>query len=211
MPITTTTGLLSDKIKKVIQKDSLIFIATDQDLSVFLDNQDFPFPLLIDNYSTQDGLSSEQINSIRISSDDILFLGTDNGLDLVHLDSMNTVSSWYNLNVDNSMIPGNEVSSISLRDNKIALGTDSFISEMHGRNATELPLMMEIGDLSAMETIVAGTKNAAECCLLGDDVGTLESGKLADFLLVEGNPLDDISMLQDTERLSVYKDGVLVK
>ncbi len=94
---------------------------------------------------------------------------------------------------------------------KIALGTDSFISEMHGTNAAELPLMMEIGSLSAMETIVAGTKNAAECCLLGDDIGTLESGKLADFLLVEGNPLDDISILQNVERLSVYKDGVLVK
>ena len=147
LPITTTTGLLSDKIKKVIQKDSLIFIATDQDLSVFLDNQDFPFPLLIDNYSTQDGLSSEQINSIQISSDDILFLGTDNGLDIVHLDSMNTVSSWYNLNVDNSMIPGNEVSSISLRDNKIALGTDEGIAlidlpEMNNwtiYNETDLP------------------------------------------------------------------------
>ncbi len=128
LPITTTTGLLSDKIKKVIQKDSLIFIATDQDLSVFLDNQDFPFPLLIDNYSTQDGLSSEHINSIRISSNDFLFIGTDNGLDYVHLDSMNSVSSWHNLNADNSLIPGNDVSSISIRDDKIALGTDEGIA-----------------------------------------------------------------------------------
>ena len=94
---------------------------------------------------------------------------------------------------------------------KIALGTDSFITEMHGTNAAELPLMMEIGGLSAIEAIVAGTKNAAEACLLGDEVGTLESGKLADFLLVDGNPLNDIAVLQDIERLNVYKEGTLVE
>lgn len=94
---------------------------------------------------------------------------------------------------------------------KIALGTDAFITEMHGSNTAELPLMMEIGGLSAMEAIVAGTKNAAECCLLGEEVGTLEKGKLADFLLVEGDPLNDITVLQNSERLSVYKEGVLVK
>ena len=94
---------------------------------------------------------------------------------------------------------------------RIALGTDAFIAEMHGRNAVELPLMMEKGGLSAMDTIVAGTKNAAACCLLGEQVGTLEAGKLADILLVVGNPLDDITVLQNPERLTVYKEGVLVQ
>jgi imidazolonepropionase-like amidohydrolase len=90
---------------------------------------------------------------------------------------------------------------------KVALGTDAFIADMHGTNATELPLMMEQGGLSSMEAIVAGTKNAAECCLLGDQVGTLESGKLADILLVDGNPLLDITVLQNPERITVYKQG----
>jgi len=90
---------------------------------------------------------------------------------------------------------------------KIALGTDAFIADMHGTNAIELSLMMEEGGLSAMEAISAGTRNAAECCLLGDQVGTLEAGKLADVLLVDGNPLADISVLQDPERITVYKEG----
>ena len=93
---------------------------------------------------------------------------------------------------------------------KVALGTDAFIADMHGTNATELPLMMEEGGLSAMEAIVAGTKNAAECCLLGEQVGTLEAGKTADILLVDGDPLTDITVLQDLERITVYKEGALV-
>jgi imidazolonepropionase-like amidohydrolase len=93
---------------------------------------------------------------------------------------------------------------------KIALGTDAFVAEMHGTNAAELPLMMEEGGLSAIEAIVAGTKNAAECCLLGNRTGTLEAGKLADILLVDGDPLEDIRVLLDPGRITVYKEGALV-
>jgi len=93
---------------------------------------------------------------------------------------------------------------------KVALGTDAFIADMHGTNAAELSLMMEQGGLTAMEAIVAGTRNAAECCLLGDQVGTLEAGKLADILLVDGDPLANITVLQDPGRITVYKEGSLV-
>ncbi|MCD4671465.1 MAG: amidohydrolase family protein [Anaerolineaceae bacterium] len=94
---------------------------------------------------------------------------------------------------------------------KVALGTDAFIADMHGSNAAELSLMMDMGGLSTMEAIIAGTRNAAECCLLGDEVGTLEAGKLADFLLVDGDPLTDITVLQAPERITVYKEGLLVQ
>jgi imidazolonepropionase-like amidohydrolase len=93
---------------------------------------------------------------------------------------------------------------------KIALGTDAFFANMHGTNAIELPLMMQEGGLSAMQAIVAGTRNAAQCCLLADQVGTLEAGKLADVLLLDGDPLSDITILQDQERITVYKQGALV-
>jgi imidazolonepropionase-like amidohydrolase len=94
---------------------------------------------------------------------------------------------------------------------RIALGTDAFVAGMHGTNARELSLMMEEGGLSVMEAIVAGTRNAAECCRLGGQVGTLEAGKLADMLVVDGNPLADITVLQDAGRLRVYKLGTLVQ
>jgi imidazolonepropionase-like amidohydrolase len=93
---------------------------------------------------------------------------------------------------------------------RAALGTDAFIADMHGTNAIELQLLMQEGGLSAMEAIVAGTRNAADCCLLGEQVGTLEAGKLADILVVDGDPLNDISVLQDSERIAVFKEGKLV-
>ena len=93
---------------------------------------------------------------------------------------------------------------------KVALGTDAFIADMHGANTVELQLMMKEGGLSAMEAIVAGTKNAAACCLLGEQVGTLEAGRLADILVVDGDPLSDITVLQDLGRITVYKEGALV-
>jgi imidazolonepropionase-like amidohydrolase len=93
---------------------------------------------------------------------------------------------------------------------RIALGSDAFWSDMHGTNAVELALMMEEGGCSAMEAIVAGTRNAAECCRLGDQVGTLAPGRLADILIVDGDPLADIRVLQDTGRIAVFQGGVLV-
>jgi len=94
---------------------------------------------------------------------------------------------------------------------KVALGTDAVLTEMHGTNARELSLMMEEGGLSAMDAIVAGTRNAAKCCLLGDQIGTLETGKLADILIVDGDPLSNIAVLQKPECIIVYKEGRLVE
>ncbi|MBI9043247.1 MAG: amidohydrolase family protein [Anaerolineaceae bacterium] len=93
---------------------------------------------------------------------------------------------------------------------KIAMGTDSGVME-HGQNLRELGLMCEIG-MSPMEAILATTKVAAECLEWDDKIGTLEQGKLADIVLVKGNPLDEISLLAENDNIKmVLKDGELVK
>lgn len=90
---------------------------------------------------------------------------------------------------------------------KIAVGTDALGEDTHGINARELELMASYG-FSPMEAIVAATKTASEVCCLDSKVGTLESGKLADLLVLDGDPLADISILQDKLRLSlIMKDG----
>jgi len=90
---------------------------------------------------------------------------------------------------------------------KIAVGTDALTEEMHGTNARELELMVRHG-LSPMQAIVAATKTGSEVCRVDDRVGTLEVGKLADLLVVEGNPLNDVSILQDKTRLLlIMKEG----
>src|SRR6266849_4069664 len=74
----------------------------------------------------------------------------------------------------------------------IALGTDAGVPFVrHGDNAIELVLMVEAG-LSTMQSIVASTSNAARALGLQDEIGTIEVGKYADLLVVNGDPLADI-------------------
>lgn len=93
---------------------------------------------------------------------------------------------------------------------KIAMGTDAGVMK-HGTNLRELGLMNDIGMTSA-ETIVASTKTAAECLGWEDQVGTLENGKLADVIVVKGNPLEDIYSLADNDTIQfVMKNGNVEK
>jgi imidazolonepropionase-like amidohydrolase len=76
---------------------------------------------------------------------------------------------------------------------RVAYGTDSGISA-HGTNAEEAVLMVEAG-MSEMDVIVAATINAADLIDMSDSLGTIENGKQADIIAVDGSPLDDIAAL----------------
>jgi len=88
---------------------------------------------------------------------------------------------------------------------RIAMGTDSGVGE-HGANAEELQLMVEAG-MTPMQAIVASTRTAAECVHMAADVGTLEAGKYADLLIVDGDPLAGIDVLQKKECLALVMKG----
>ena len=92
---------------------------------------------------------------------------------------------------------------------KIALGTDSGAPGTVIGKAVhkELELMVEAG-LSPMEAIKAGTKNAAENLGKGSELGTIEEGKLADMIVVSGNPLEQIGKTRDIKM--VIKDGKIL-
>lgn len=71
---------------------------------------------------------------------------------------------------------------------------------------------MEAAGFSPMEIIQAATKTNSELILMKDKVGTLEKGKLADVILVSGNPLDDIKIMCSAENIKmVFQDGNIVK
>jgi imidazolonepropionase-like amidohydrolase len=90
----------------------------------------------------------------------------------------------------------------------IALGTDAGVIP-HGSNAHEFVLMVQWGGMSNMDSIVAGTLNAAK--LLGWDkkVGSLTAGKWADIVAVSGDPLKEIESVQKV--VFVMKNGVIYK
>jgi imidazolonepropionase-like amidohydrolase len=69
----------------------------------------------------------------------------------------------------------------------------------HGENARELVLLVKAG-LSAAEAIVAATSTAARACGLADEIGTVAPGRIADLLVVDGDPLPDVGILTRPER-----------
>jgi len=100
----------------------------------------------------------------------------------------------------------------ALRDGiQIAMGTDAGTPfNFHGENAQELERMVSFG-MSPMQAILASTSAAARLIGIQDQVGAIEKGKLADLLLVEGNPLRRIDLLRDRNRIiGVMQAGKLV-
>jgi imidazolonepropionase-like amidohydrolase len=90
---------------------------------------------------------------------------------------------------------------------KIAFGTDAGVSK-HGRNADEFELMVEHG-MTAAEAIRAATTGAADLLGVGERVGSLEVGKQADLIAVDGDPLADVRVLKKV--LLVMKGGQTVR
>lgn len=90
---------------------------------------------------------------------------------------------------------------------KIAFGTDTGVSE-HGKNASEFAHMVEAG-MPAMEAIQSATLEAAKLLGQQDQLGTIAQGKVADIIAVSGNPLEDISILEEVD--FVMKEGKVYK
>jgi imidazolonepropionase-like amidohydrolase len=90
---------------------------------------------------------------------------------------------------------------------KIAMGCDCGAPSRfpNGENALEFWLMVRYG-MDPMQAIVAGTSNAATLLRRDRWVGSIEPGKLADLIVIDGNPLDDIEALQHKVRF-VMKGG----
>ncbi len=90
---------------------------------------------------------------------------------------------------------------------KIAFGTDAGVFP-HGNNALEFKYMTDAG-MPAMEAIQSATMGGATLLGVEDQLGSIEKGKLADIIAVDGNPLDDIEVMMDVQ--FVMKDGTVYK
>jgi imidazolonepropionase-like amidohydrolase len=92
---------------------------------------------------------------------------------------------------------------------RVVAGTDAG-GHGHPPNAAELQHLVAAG-LAPMQAIQAATGLAAECLGLEREIGTVEKGKRADLVVVDGDPLADIRILQDRARIRrVFRDGEAV-
>lgn len=91
-------------------------------------------------------------------------------------------------------------------------GDYGFMWNPHGRNARDLELFVDLLGFTPMEAIVGATRWGGEIMGLGGELGQVKKGFLADLLLVDGDPLAQLGILQDRERLlAIMKDGVFHK
>lgn len=94
---------------------------------------------------------------------------------------------------------------------KISFGSDAGVPYIRqGDNAGELAMFVELG-MKPMDAIIAATKTAAEAVGLGNDVGTIEEGKIADIILVDGDPVKNIRIFREEDKIKmVMKEGQIV-
>ena len=87
-------------------------------------------------------------------------------------------------------------------------GDYGFAWTPHGTYARDLQHFVELLDFTPMEAILAATAQGGEIMLRPDELGKVHPGYLADLLLIDGDPLADITVLQDHDRLHyIMKDG----
>jgi imidazolonepropionase-like amidohydrolase len=78
---------------------------------------------------------------------------------------------------------------------KVAFGTDTFGMSNHGENAQEFALLVQAG-MPPVEAIKTATWNAADLLGATKDVGSVQPGRFADIIAVNGDPLADVTVLE---------------
>ena len=95
---------------------------------------------------------------------------------------------------------------------RLGMGGDyGFAWNPHGDYARELEFFVKYVGFTPLETITCATKTGAEILGREEEIGTLEAGKLADLLIVDGDVVADISILQDQKRFLAVVQGGIIK
>ncbi|MHA2308320.1 MAG: amidohydrolase family protein [Candidatus Heimdallarchaeaceae archaeon] len=95
---------------------------------------------------------------------------------------------------------------------KIAIGTDAGTpGNYHGNTGNEVQLMVEDVGMTPTQALQAATIEGAKAIWLDEKIGSIEKGKLADMVICEKNPLENISVIRNLNNLSyVIKDGIVM-
>jgi imidazolonepropionase-like amidohydrolase len=131
------------------------------------------------------------------------------------------LADWFLANAERMHVPaeligkGKDVMSVARKNEahafasgvKVAFGTDAAVYP-HGLNAREFAVMVKLG-MTPLQSIQAATIHAADLLGWSDKIGTVETGKWADLIAVDGDPLQDVTTLERVK--FVMKGGKVVK
>jgi imidazolonepropionase-like amidohydrolase len=91
-------------------------------------------------------------------------------------------------------------------------GDYGFAWNPNGSNARDIEHFVNLLDFSPMDAIMSATKLGGEIMMMGNELGQIKPGYLADLILVDGNPLANVKLLQDADKiLAIMKDGAFHK
>jgi imidazolonepropionase-like amidohydrolase len=94
---------------------------------------------------------------------------------------------------------------------RMFMGTDTSSVLPFGRHAWELELLVSVLGLTPMRALQIATHDAAHAIGLGEQCGVLQAGRWADVLVIDGDPLADVRVLQESQRIqAVFRDGRLL-
>ncbi len=153
----------------------------------------------------------DDVNHMVINSlhDSLIALMIENNMYFVStLELWQGVSEMYNINWD--IIARNNLKRFSEAGGKVATGTDfgGYVTPFQlGMPIIEMQLMKE-ADMTNEQIIIASTKNAAYVCNMENDLGTIEPDKIADIIVVNENPLENLEALLDI-RMVIHNGRII--
>ena len=159
-------------------------------------------------------LDDEAIDLLTEKKDEI-FVGPAIAWEITYLEKCETIgvtretviAQGYEAEIEATVAT---VAKLRAADIKLVVGGDYGISiAPHGTYAKDLEYFVTYFGMSNAESLICATRNGGLAFEPNGSLGTLESGSLADLVIVDGNPLEDIRILQDHQKLTVMKDGVL--
>lgn len=119
----TSLGLPSNRVKQIIEDQAKIYVATYNGVAEYYYLQGVNYPLLLHQYNTQNtsnGLPSNEIDAMALSSERYLYLGTSSGVTYVHLDSLEIDSAWKSLSTPFTI---GEIIKMKISQDKLVLVT----------------------------------------------------------------------------------------
>jgi ligand-binding sensor domain-containing protein len=124
LPITDKIGLPSNFIRKIDKRNSKLFCATEQGLSVFIENQNASIPILEINLTEENGLTNRNVKTFALSNSHV-FCGTEDGFSYAPIDAVSDAQSWQTMDIEEFDGLNNKINSISVNNDntKIAIAT----------------------------------------------------------------------------------------